>query len=718
MKSLFSLFALLCVTLVSQAENDKMYIILMAGQSNMAGRGVYTQLNPADTVTYANILSLNNDSVWVRARHPLHWDKAEAAVGMGISFAHKLDSLMGGNVKIGLVPCAAGGTGINDWLNNSRFAYTGNYYLYTNLISRAKRAQKQGQIIGMIWHQGETDATQSLYPAYRTNLKTLLSKVRTDLGLPQMPIVLGELGTYLSTNASYPRYDSVNVAINDMKKLLTKVDVAKSTGLTPNADNTHFTALSQIQYGKRYASLFYNLAINDTSGTLISIAFASSTVSVSVGTTRQLQVVFSPVNTSAKILSWKSSEESKATVNNFGLLTAKAPGTLTITATSFNGLTITCDITILEHPITTYQYDFSLAIVNENALPANITLATGNTSAAGVVSYTGKDNSVNITSKVFKPATNVGGTGVVDLNLFPSADNYSVTWKEYYSSSVGKEAMLLRGNNKSSAYAAGIKLGYFFAVDNTYSGTLQRLRVFKTNSTTAIQLGSSVYVALPGTGVARWYRARVNGSSIKYDYSTDSLTFINVISTTDTDYTSGTNQCVWGFNVTTGPAIHFDNITFVPYKIAVKGSTSYTYNGSAQGPNLSVLSSYSGTVTYKYTGTGSTIYPTSAAAPTNIGTYQVIATIADASYGNVNSDVFTFSIDPATGIKQNETSSIKISIINKSVSISGTDSYVVYNVQGTKLAEVTSDASNYKLVLPVGIYILKAGDTVQKIIVR
>lgn len=717
MKNLFILSALLCVTLVSKAENDKMYIILLAGQSNMAGRGVYTQLNPSDTVTYANIFSLSNDSVWVRAKHPLHWDKAEAAVGMGIVFAHKLDSLMGGNVRIGLVPCAAGGTTINDWLNNNWFAYTGNYYLYTNLISRAKRAQKQGQIIGMIWHQGESDATQSLYSAYRNNLKIFLSKVRTDLVLPQMPIVLGELGTYLSTNATYPLYDSVNVAINDMKKLLTKVDVAKSTGLTPNADNTHFTALSQIQYGKRYAPLFYNLAINDTSSTLNSIAFAASTVSVSVGTIRQLQVIFSPINTSAKILSWKSSDESKASVNNFGVLTAKAAGEVTITATSFNGLTITCNITILEHPVTTYKYDFSTETVNTTTLPANITMATGNTSAAGVVSYAGTDNGVAVTSNVFKPATSVSGTGVVDLNLFPAADNYSVTWKEYYSTSVGKEALLLRGGGSSAAYA-GIKQGYFFAVDNTYSGTQQRLRVFKTNNTTSIQLGSTVYVALPGAGVARWYRARVHGPSIKYDYSTDSLTFINVISATDTDYASGTNQCVWGFNVTNGPAIHFDNITFVPYKIAVKGNTSYTYNGSAQGPNLCILSGYSGTVTYKYTGTGSTIYPTSATAPINIGAYQVIATVGDASYGNVSSNAFTFSIDPATGIQEEESSHIKFSIENKSLSVSGTESYVVYNIQGARIAEVTSDASNYRLVLPVGIYILKTDDTVQKIIVR
>ncbi|HEY6914835.1 MAG TPA: hypothetical protein VI413_09175, partial [Paludibacter sp.] len=350
-------------------------------------------------------------------------------------------------------------------------------------------------------------------------------------------------------------------------------------------------------------------------------------------------------------------------------------------------------------------------------LPSNITVAAGNTSTAGVVSYIGTDNTVNVSSNMFKPATSVGGTGVVDLNLFPATDNYSVTWKEYYSTSVGKEAMLLRGSGTSGAYT-GIKLGYFFAVDNTYSGTQQRLRVFKTNSTTSVQLGSTVYVSLPGAGVARWYRARVHGSSIKYDYSTDSLTFINVISVTDADYASGTNQCVWGFNVGTSPAIHFDNITFVPYKIIVTGNTSYVYNGLAQGPNVCILSGYIGTVSYNYAGTGATIYAFSSTAPTNVGTYQVIATVADATYGNVSSAAFTFSIDPTTGVRQEESGIIRVNVSGKTLSVTGIDRYAIYNIEGVKVADITTNASGKSLLLPVGAYIVKAGAIVKKVIIR
>jgi len=245
-----------------QAQKNDMYIVLLAGQSNMAGRAEYRS---SDTVSYANIYSLNKDSIWVRAKNPLHWDKDAAGVGMGITFAHDLALKLGGNVKIGLVPCAAGGTSIDDWLNNIYFPYTYNVYLYNNLINRAKKATQSGKIIGLIWHQGEFDSNFDKYKTYQNKLNTFFLKIRTDLKTPTLPIVAGEVGRFLVSNKTYSQSDSINKCINNLKYSLKNYEVVSSIDLKPRNDNTHFTSESQAILGIRYAESFYKIAFLNTS---------------------------------------------------------------------------------------------------------------------------------------------------------------------------------------------------------------------------------------------------------------------------------------------------------------------------------------------------------------------------------------------------------------------------------------------------------------------
>jgi VCBS repeat-containing protein len=79
--------------------------------------------------------------------------------------------------------------------------------------------------------------------------------------------------------------------------------------------------------------------------------------------------------------------------------------------------------------------------------------------------------------------------------------------------------------------------------------------------------------------------------------------------------------------------------------ITATGTASYTYSGSAQGPASSTVTGSSGAITYSYSGTGSTVYSATTTKPTNVGTYQVIASVAaDASYNAASSSALAFSI--------------------------------------------------------------------------
>ena len=337
---------------------------------------------------------------------------------------------------------------------------------------------------------------------------------------------------------------------------------------------------------------------------------------------------------------------------------------------------------ILAAPTT---YNFEADAVGATTVPANVTVVTA---TAGV-----EIDAADANNNVFKPATTSSNMGVANLDLFPATADYSVTWKEYYGTTTGKEAMLLRASGTSTLYA-GAKQGYYFMIDNTYvnasSVNQQRLRVYRLDASTQTQLGSAVYSTLPNTGVARWYKATVQGSTLKFEYSTDGITFTTAVSTTDATFTAGTTQCLWGFSVYGNPDIRFDDIAF--QKLTAKPSSSITISGSnfvpnsaPQGPSISTSGS-TGTLTSSYSGIGSTTYGPSGTQPTDIGSYQVLATLA----GDVNYDpasaISSFTLKNTSTISVIGTTSFTYSGIAQgpvSNSVTGSTGAVTYSYSGT-----------------------------------
>jgi hyaluronate lyase len=79
--------------------------------------------------------------------------------------------------------------------------------------------------------------------------------------------------------------------------------------------------------------------------------------------------------------------------------------------------------------------------------------------------------------------------------------------------------------------------------------------------------------------------------------------------------------------------------------ISVTGSTSFTYNGSAQGPDTSTVTGSGGSVSYSYEGASGTSYPASGTKPTAVGSYWVTATVtADTNYDTATSSAYAFTI--------------------------------------------------------------------------
>ncbi len=120
------------------------HLFLLAGQSNMAGRG---DVEAEDKQPHARVLMLAKDGTWQPAVDPVHYDKANAGVGPGRTFGIALAEA-DTNITIGLIPAACGGSPISTWEPGAYFADTKSPP-YDDAIQRAKLAMKDGTLKGI-----------------------------------------------------------------------------------------------------------------------------------------------------------------------------------------------------------------------------------------------------------------------------------------------------------------------------------------------------------------------------------------------------------------------------------------------------------------------------------------------------------------------------------------------------------------------------------------
>jgi len=137
------------------------------------------------------------------------------------------------------------------------------------------------------------------------------------------------------------------------------------------------------------------------------------------------------------------------------------------------------------------------------------------------------------------------------------------------------------------------------------------------------------------------------------------------------------------------------NFAVVSPTITVTGSTQFVYtNTTPQGPSTSVLAGCSGAVTYTYTGIGLTTYASSTTPPTNIGTYQVVAAVTDASLGLVTSAPYNFTIVPSTKLYtfNDDVAGIAASTVDKlNVCVGNTGTFGVVSFTDAASTPVTSN---------------------------
>jgi hypothetical protein len=185
-----------CSVRPQQLQNNK-NIFILAGQSNMAGRGgvanntitgiaTWDGIVPPQCSPNPSILKLSANLTWVLAHDPLHDDidvNKTNGIGPGMAFAnHVLDKDPNFGI-IGLVPCAIGGTKISEWERGT--------FLYKQMMRRVQASlQNGGTIQALLWYQGESDTErQEDAKSYKAKLDKFFLDVRDDLQSPMLPII-------------------------------------------------------------------------------------------------------------------------------------------------------------------------------------------------------------------------------------------------------------------------------------------------------------------------------------------------------------------------------------------------------------------------------------------------------------------------------------------------------------------------------------------------
>jgi hypothetical protein len=232
------------------AEPDaSLHLYLLVGQSNMAGRGMVDEESKKSD---PRILMLTKELQWQPATDPLHFDKPIAGVGPGLAFAKAIAEKTPG-IRIGLIPCAVGGTSIKLWVPEGFDKFT-KTRPYADMLERVKVAQREGVLKGIIWHQGEADRNAA--DAYAGLLSELIERMRKDCGA-DVPFVAGEISSFQSqTEDSTVK---LNAAIQSLEGRVKRYAWVGSEGLNHKGDQVHYDAASARILGVRFADKMLSL---------------------------------------------------------------------------------------------------------------------------------------------------------------------------------------------------------------------------------------------------------------------------------------------------------------------------------------------------------------------------------------------------------------------------------------------------------------------------
>ncbi|WP_299880242.1 sialate O-acetylesterase [uncultured Cocleimonas sp.] len=239
-----------CTVLFSSSLFAKERVYILAGQSNMMGKGkthqlpVFLKRQPSNVEFYYQ----------GRKRQLAKFSH----FGPEVSFAHAISRAFPNDKHI-IIKHVATGSSINQWLPGSGlfagllrqrgFVKVGTQ---TNNLSNLANTK----VDAVIWMQGERDArSESNAYNYESNLKRFITGVRRQLDSPRSVFIMGEVNP---EDPAFFMLDTVQQAQVNTQRTLPGVKLVSTNGLGKIYDHVHYDTQGQLELGKRFARAYTN----------------------------------------------------------------------------------------------------------------------------------------------------------------------------------------------------------------------------------------------------------------------------------------------------------------------------------------------------------------------------------------------------------------------------------------------------------------------------
>lgn len=257
---------------------------ILAGQSNMQGVGNLVDVEQPHDLVH----SFDMADRWIVAEEPLHvlgsasdrvhWplnaqkvaerlegDRLRKSIaarvkgaGLGLPFAVEMVRRTG--VPVGLVPCAHGGTSMDQW--DPALKSKGGDSLYGSMFRRFEAAGSK--VKGVLWYQGESDANPKAVDAFAQKFENLVAAIREDFRQPDLPFYYVQLGRHVS-DANAAEWNAVQEAQRLAEAKLGRAGVVAAVDLALD-DQIHVGTPGLKRLGRRMALLAVHDLFPDVRG--------------------------------------------------------------------------------------------------------------------------------------------------------------------------------------------------------------------------------------------------------------------------------------------------------------------------------------------------------------------------------------------------------------------------------------------------------------------